>query len=41
MSGMDVATGTQKKNMSTKDYINSVVDGVIAKNPAEPEFHQA
>ena len=41
MSGMDVATGTQKKNMSTKDYINSVVDGVVAKNPAEPEFHQA
>jgi glutamate dehydrogenase (NADP+) len=38
---MDVASGTQKKNMSTKDYINSVVDGVIAKNPAEPEFHQA
>ena len=27
--------------MSTKDYINSVVDGVVAKNPAEPEFHQA
>ena len=41
MSGMDVAVGTQKKNMSTKDYINSVVDGVVAKNPAEPEFHQA
>jgi glutamate dehydrogenase (NADP+) len=38
---MDVAMGTQKKNMSTKDYINSVVDGVVAKNPAEPEFHQA
>jgi glutamate dehydrogenase (NADP+) len=42
MSGMDVAVGTQKnKTMNTKDYINSVIDGVVAKNPAEPEFHQA
>ena len=41
MSGMDVALGTPRKTMSTKDYINSVVDGVVAKNPAEPEFHQA
>jgi len=41
MSGMDVAVGTKTKTMNTKDYINSVVDGVIAKNPAEPEFHQA
>jgi len=41
MSGMDVALGTPKKTMSTKDYITSVIDGVVAKNPAEPEFHQA
>ncbi len=42
MSGMDVAVGNPKsKAMNTKDYINSVVDGVVAKNPAEPEFHQA
>ncbi len=41
MSGMDVAVGTKTKTMNTKDYINSVVDGVVAKNPAEPEFHQA
>jgi glutamate dehydrogenase (NADP+) len=41
MSGMDVAQGTPKKTMSTKDYITSVIDGVVAKNPAEPEFHQA
>jgi len=42
MSGMDVAVGTQKtKTMNTKDYIASVIDGVVAKNPAEPEFHQA
>ncbi|MBI5169179.1 MAG: NADP-specific glutamate dehydrogenase [Candidatus Eisenbacteria bacterium] len=27
--------------MSAKDYVSSVIDGVIAKNPAEPEFHQA
>jgi glutamate dehydrogenase (NADP+) len=38
---MDVAVGTKTKTMNTKDYITSVVDGVIAKNPAEPEFHQA
>ena len=43
MSGMDVAVGTPAKNktMSAKDYVSSVIDGVIAKNPAEPEFHQA
>ena len=42
MSGMDVAVGASKsKTMNTKDYITSVVDGVVAKNPAEPEFHQA
>ena len=23
------------------DYVSSIMDGVKAKNPAEPEFHQA
>ena len=42
MSGMDVTAGAQKtKTMNTKEYIASVIDGVVAKNPAEPEFHQA
>ena len=42
MSGMDVAVGKgTSKTMSAKDYVSSVIDGVIAKNPAEPEFHQA
>jgi glutamate dehydrogenase (NADP+) len=40
---MDVALGTpaKTKTMSTKEYVTSVIDGVVAKNPAEPEFHQA
>ena len=41
MSGMDVTAGARNKTMNTKDYIGTVVDGVVAKNPAEPEFHQA
>ena len=42
MSGMDVAVGKgTSKTMSAKEYVSSVIDGVIAKNPAEPEFHQA
>ena len=42
MSGTDVAAGASKtKTMNTRDYLNTVVDGVVAKNPAEPEFHQA
>ncbi|HTR96615.1 MAG TPA: NADP-specific glutamate dehydrogenase [Candidatus Acidoferrales bacterium] len=27
--------------MTTRDYVSAVIDGVVAKNPAEPEFHQA
>jgi glutamate dehydrogenase (NADP+) len=38
---MDVAVGTAKSAMSTKEYVATVIDGVVAKNPAEPEFHQA
>ena len=43
MSGMDVAVGMsgKTKTMSARDYVASVIDGVVAKNPAEPEFHQA
>ncbi len=42
MSGMDVAVGKgTSKTMNAKEYVSSVIDGVIAKNPAEPEFHQA
>ncbi len=43
MNGTDVAvlTPTKTKTMTTKDYINAVIDVTVAKNPAEPEFHQA
>jgi glutamate dehydrogenase (NADP+) len=43
MNGTDVAvlTPTKTKTMTTKDYINAVIDMTVAKNPAEPEFHQA
>jgi glutamate dehydrogenase (NADP+) len=37
-----VATGgARPKAMNTREYISSVIDVVVAKNPAEPEFHQA
>ena len=43
MSGTDVSvlTPTKTKTMTTKDYVNAVIDMTVAKNPAEPEFHQA
>jgi hypothetical protein len=42
MSTLDLS-GAQgrSRSQSTGEYISSVIDSVIAKNPAEPEFHQA
>jgi glutamate dehydrogenase (NADP+) len=41
MSRMDVATMTTTKTMTAKEYVQSVISMIRAKNPAEPEFHQA
>jgi len=41
MSRMDVATMTPTKTMTAKEYVQSVISMIRAKNPAEPEFHQA
>ena len=43
MSGTDVAGSASRsaRTMTTRDYVSAVIDGVVAKNPAEPEFHQA
>ncbi len=41
MSRMDVATMTPTKTMTAKEYVQSVMSAIRAKNPAEPEFHQA
>ena len=41
MSGLDVAVGGPAKSMAPKDYVHHLVAEIRAKNPAEPEFHQA
>ncbi len=41
MSGLSVRVATPPKAMSARDYVAAVLDVVRAKNPAEPEFHQA
>jgi glutamate dehydrogenase (NADP+) len=41
MSGLDVAVRTPGKSMTAKEYVQNVMAGIKAKNPAEPEFHQA
>ena len=41
MSGLSVRTVSPPKAMSARDYVAAVLDLVRAKNPAEPEFHQA
>jgi len=41
MAGLDVGVMSASKGMSSKDYVRLVLDGVRAKNPAEPEFLQA
>ncbi len=37
----DAATMTPTKTMTAKEYVQSVISMIKAKNPAEPEFHQA
>ena len=41
MSGLDTATMTPTRTMTAKEYVLAVISLVRAKNPAEPEFHQA
>jgi glutamate dehydrogenase (NADP+) len=41
MSSLDVAVGAPAKKMAPKDYVHHLVADIRAKNPAEPEFHQA
>jgi glutamate dehydrogenase (NADP+) len=36
-----MATMASPKTMTSKDYMRAVMDLIRAKNPAEPEFHQA
>jgi glutamate dehydrogenase (NADP+) len=41
MTGLDMATMASAKTVTSKDYVRGVMDLIRAKNPAEPEFHQA
>src|SRR5881296_4469153 len=41
MGGLSVRAATPPKAMNARDYVAAVLDLVRAKNPAEPEFHQA
>jgi glutamate dehydrogenase (NADP+) len=41
MSGVDVAVRSPAKTTTAKEYVQQVMAGIRAKNPAEPEFHQA
>ena len=41
MSGLDVAVRTPSKSTTAKEYVQQVMAALRAKNPAEPEFHQA
>ncbi len=41
MSGVDVAVRSPAKTTTAKEYVQQVMEGIRAKNPAEPEFHQA
>ncbi|HLQ66772.1 MAG TPA: NADP-specific glutamate dehydrogenase [Candidatus Limnocylindrales bacterium] len=41
MSGVDVAVRTPAKTATAREYVQHVMAGIRAKNPAEPEFHQA
>jgi glutamate dehydrogenase (NADP+) len=41
MSGVDVAVKSPAKTTTAKEYVQHVMAGIRAKNPAEPEFHQA
>jgi glutamate dehydrogenase (NADP+) len=41
MSALDVSVKTHTRTPSVKEYVQQVLTGIRAKNPAEPEFHQA
>ena len=41
MSGLDVAVRTPSKSTTAKEYVQQVMAALRAKNPSEPEFHQA
>jgi len=41
MSGVDVRVRPPAKTTTAKEYVQQVMAGIRAKNPAEPEFHQA
>jgi glutamate dehydrogenase (NADP+) len=41
MSGVGMSAMPSSKNLSARDYVRAVMDQTRAKNPAEPEFHQA
>ena len=41
MAGTDVAVNPPRSHGPTGDYVSKLMDQVRAKNPAEPEFHQA
>src|SRR5436190_10737874 len=41
MSGVEMSAMPSSKNQSARDYVRTVMDQTRAKNPAEPEFHQA
>ncbi len=41
MSGLDVAVKTPARTGSSREYVGALMAQVRAKNPMEPEFHQA
>jgi glutamate dehydrogenase (NADP+) len=41
MTALGVAAKAAGKTPSAKEYIHAVIEEIRAKNPAEPEFHQA
>ena len=41
MTALGVAVKTPAKVLSAKEYVHAVIEEIRAKNPAEPEFHQA
>ena len=41
MSALDVSVKTHTRIPSVKEYVQQVLGQIRAKNPAEPEFHQA
>ncbi len=41
MGALGVAVKSLGKAVSAKDYVHDVINDIRAKNPAEPEFHQA